>query len=114
MDVPTACRHAYVASPNQPSTKNPGHEHAKKIDGAIRDESKSINRRKRAEPSPCALADYFPVPCPPSPLRNSQATQMLHLAQSKPRIPRTKRFPIPSTRNKSVTSFVSGTGSGHR
>ena len=45
-----------------------------------------------------------PVPCPQSPLCNSQVTQMLHLAQSKPQIPRTKRFPIARTRNKSVTS----------
>ena len=32
---------------------------------------------------------------------------MLHPAHNKPRFPRTKCFPIPSTRNKSVTSFFS-------
>ena len=67
MDVPTACRARIRRFANRvPLTKAKGHEHANKIDGAVRDESKKQSARKRAEPSPCALADSITVPSAPS------------------------------------------------
>jgi hypothetical protein len=58
----------------------------------------------------------FSVTCSQFPLlpRNSQVTQMLHLAQSKPQIHRTKRFPIAYTRNKPITSSLFSTSAPSR